>query len=179
MRRLHDARPPMPKARIVTAAAIMLGTLSSCQAPPPTIFATLENGAIVFHIRDHAMLVGKIFGWDDDGHPVDRLWLSRGERSIVSLDPAPSETRPCNRSRTFPVRLGEARCGFVWSGDGQRLVPGATYEIRLTSHEYLSKQFCHDRDCRFDQWWSGAALGLFQVRRGGGVVNIRPGKTTY
>jgi hypothetical protein len=148
--------------------------LLGCQPPPPTVFVMLEAGKVVFHIRDHADLVGKIFGWDDEDYAIEHFLITSRGRPIAGLSPGRTGA-PCSRSITFPLTLGEGRCRYAWLGKARALPPGS-YEVRLASRKVPGGRSCPNGDCRVDQWWSGSSIGAFVVEPGGDVVNVRPEK---
>lgn len=156
------------------AILVLILALYGCQPPPPTIFAMMEGGRLVFHIRDHADLVGKIFGWDDDAYAIEHFLVTLHGRPVVGLSPGRSAA-PCNRSMTFPLALGDIRCGYVWHGR-TTLQRGSLYEIRLDSRRAPRSAGCANGDCRTDEWWSGYAIGAFVIRSRGTVVNVRSGE---
>ena len=153
--------------------------LQGCSLPPPTVFAMLERGAIVFHIREAGLFWGQIFGWDDGRYIVDRFWITQGKRTIVSLTPDASSRAGCGSANTFPVTLVEARCGFAWKGRRNDLRPGEVYAIRLRARQKEPNSLCMERGestdaCRYDSWWSDGIVGAFRIERDGRVVNLRP-----
>lgn len=151
--------------------------LYGCQPPPPTVFAVLEDGNLVFHIRDDGLFPGRIFGWDDERYPIDRFWLTHGRRTLVSLTPGTGEKSGCAGQKAFPLRLGEKRCGFDWNGGRSDLNPGVIYAIRLRARDEPNS-FCMEdggtaEACRYDHWWSDGIVGAFVVKKNGRVVNLR------
>jgi hypothetical protein len=152
--------------------------LSGCQPPPPVVLAMIEHGAIVLHIREHGLLLDRIFGWDDERHPVDRLWITYGPRTIIRLAPHAGSRKGCVARTTFPVQLGESRCGFAWSGGQDDLQPGIVYAIRLISHQQIEENMCSPAagggDCRYERYWSASIVGAFKIGKGGGITNLRP-----
>lgn len=154
-----------------------LMALQGCQTAAPTVFAMIENGEIVFHVRDRG-IIERIFGWDDARHPIDGLWVTRSKRTVVGFEPARSRPEVCSRRETFPLRLGERRCGFEWHGRRADLRTGLAYVIRLRSHQDLSKDYCSGNaaagECRYDEWWSDGIVGAFKIRGDGRIVNLRP-----
>jgi hypothetical protein len=158
---------------------VLAGVLAfqGCSSPPPTVFATSENDQIVFHIRDHGIFFGKIFGWDDASYEIDRFWVTRGNGTVIGLGPVAASPGKCRKVSTFPLRLGEKRCGFVWAGGSGELQRGTVYAIRLRSHRYLSDENCAGGGvdaCRLDQWWSDSVIGAFIIKQSGRIVNLRP-----
>lgn len=139
----------------------------------------MEGGALVFHIRDPNGFIGKIFGWDDDRYWPDRVWVTQGRRTVASFKPMANRTGPCSPAAKFPLRIGEPRCGYSWSGTRSDLKEGVVYAIRLRAREMREalpgEDWSRDaRSCVRDLDWSDSIMGAFVIESGGRVVNLRP-----
>lgn len=162
----------------------VLTVLQGCSPPPPVVLAMLEAGGIVFHVRDPGLFLDKIFGWDDANYVVERMWIVADGRTVLTYAPTPARSQPCNASETFPLRLGEARCGFGWNGEGASLRPGQRYGIIIRGHEVGDGPFCSQADraetggradptCAYYNDFSARIAGAFILKSSGRVVNLR------
>lgn len=144
--------------------------LAGCQPPPPFVIATIEAGMLTFHIRQRGFLIARIFGWDDATNSVDRLAIVSGNVAIARFEKGNGATQPCRSSNSFPVTLGEKRCGYRWIGSNYLPVVDSIYEVYLNSCSGLPEG-CDDST---RQYWSDAPVGRFKLAKDGSVSNIRP-----
>lgn len=141
----------------IATGAILL--LSSCQPPAPRVFAVLEQGRVVFHIRSGGLLADRIFGWNDDMYSVGGFSIERDRRLYWRLATDASADSDCKREISFPLVYAEERCGFLDGTGPTDLGEGGPYLIRLKPDE---------------DWWSDMVLGAFFIKADGAVDNVRP-----
>lgn len=144
--------------------------LVGCQPPPPLVIATIEAGKLTFHIRQRGFLVARIFGWDDAVNSVERLAIMSGNAVVVRFEKGNGAAQPCRSSDSFPVTLGEKRCGYRWIGSNYLPVVDSIYEVYLDSCSGSPKK-CDDSA---RQYWSDWPVGRFKLAKDGSVSNIRP-----
>ncbi|WP_143075092.1 hypothetical protein [Sphingobium sp. AP50] len=144
--------------------------LTGCSLPPPVVVAMMEADGLTFHVR-HRGFVERIFGWDDEGETVDRVSIVDGNSAILRFErDRGTDSSSCRSSTTFPVRLGEIRCGYRWIGKASLLRAHIVYHIYLDSCSGLG-QSC---DSGAAQYWSDTPVGRFQLSQDGSVRNLRP-----
>ncbi|MCP1471509.1 hypothetical protein J3E64_003220 [Sphingobium sp. OAS761] len=144
--------------------------LTGCSPPPPVVVAMMEADGLIFHVR-YRGFVERIFGWDDERETVDRLSIVDGNAAILRFErDRGAVSSSCRSSTTFPVRLGETRCGYRWMGKASFLRPHIVYHIFLDSCSG-SSQGC---DGSAPQYWSDTPVGRFRLAQDGSVRNFRP-----
>lgn len=143
--------------------------LQGCQPPPPFVIAAVEGGKLIFHIRQRGILMNRIFGWDDQYQQFSRLTIIEGNSAVVRFEEGNGATTPCLSSETFPVTLGERRCGYRWVGRGELPSGDHLYEVYLDSCVGLPAG-CED----IGDHWADHPVGRFRLNRDGSITNIRP-----
>ncbi|WP_139139363.1 hypothetical protein [Sphingobium phenoxybenzoativorans] len=143
--------------------------LVGCQPPPPFVIAMVEAGKLTFHVRHRGIITERIFGWDDEKEKVERLSVFKVNRVVALFEKGGKALKPCQPSETFPVTLGERRCGYRWTGDSVLPASEHIYEVYLNSCVGLS-QGCAD----IGEHWADQPVGRFRLYADGSVDNIRP-----
>jgi len=141
---------------------------AGCQPPPPYVIVVREARKLVFHVRERGFFADRIFGWDDRRVRVQELAIAAGDQ-VLWRYVRERRRNACAESETFPIYLGERRCGYRASGNVATIMAGQVYEVRLHSPDCVA-DICRDRE----EWWSGDVVGRFRINDNGTVINFRP-----
>jgi hypothetical protein len=129
----------------------------------------VEDGDIVFHVRERGFGLKRIFGWDDASMQMTAISIGREGKPVWRMEILPGD-RACPEGRTFPVRYGAARCGMRVTVPAERLARGGRYDVRLGTPcgvaDFPKDGFCND--------WQAWISASFIVRSDGSIDNIPP-----
>lgn|GEM_PF-2831748 len=143
--------------------------LLGCQKHEPMVLGVVEDGQVVFHVREQGFALKRIFGWDDATMQATALSVERQGKPVWRIEIL-SGDRACPEGRTFPVRYGLERCGMRVTVPAAPLAPGVRYDVRLGDACGVA-DFPRDGFCGA---WRDEKAASFRVRDDGSVDNIRP-----
>lgn len=163
---------------IATALGAALAT-GSCSPPAPDIIAAMEDGDLVFHLRERGIFIGKPFGYDDEAVDILGLWVLDDDGGIMwEVATIPSdevaqyvEGKPhpvgYDGEMFFPVTYGKTHARFSVSVEPKKLTKDRAWRVLSTTSEFQD-QF----DPAVDPSSFYGPEGRFVIDEGG-VTNLR------
>ncbi len=149
--------------RKIIMLALLCLSLNSCSRPYGEIIAEIENSKIMFHIRYPGLFLDKVFGWDDENHQIETLFVFSDNKIIWSFTMSNGLFAP------YPVTYGQEVISSTVTVAPQKLQRNKDYKI-LVIERPRQKLVNDDIDIDSIDY---DAIGSFRLNLDGSIANLK------